>query len=343
MELFTNETYIDKIAVHHIGNPTLDETLTLSEKLLSLDEDTKSTLNDYFLNGFRSEIFYRFQEGGNGLSSSVNEAFEDAEAFLPCSVKFAQQLYDITNLPQIKLGDFYTVLFKNCQYNGQPTNALGLFKVENSEAFFNVNYQQEHIDLQLFSGFSLRKPDKGCLVLNLEKEAGYCISVFDSASRGAEARFWIDHFLQLTQKENDYFNTQQAISLCKDYITKELPKNFEVQKADQIDLLNRSMSFFKENTQFDMEEFSKEVIAQPEVIDNFQSYKENIQREKEVVIPQRFDLSAPAIKKEARVFKSVIKLDKNFHIYVHGNRELIEQGTDENGRKFYKIFYREEN
>ena len=40
---------------------------------------------------------------------------------------------------------------------------------------------------------------------------------------------------------------------------------------------------------------------------------------------------------------SIIKLDKNFHIYVHDSRELIEQGTDEHGRKFYKIYYNEES
>ena len=31
----------------------------------------------------------------------------------------------------------------------------------------------------------------------------------------------------------------------------------------------------------------------------------------------------------ARYFKSVIKLDSNFHIYVHGKREWIERGFDE--------------
>ena len=49
-----------------------------------------------------------------------------------------------------------------------------------------------------------------------------------------------------------------------------------------------------------------------------------------------------AVKKQARVFKSVLKLDKNFHIYIHGNRDLIEQGTDERGRKYYNIYYEEE-
>ncbi|HZK95596.1 MAG TPA: hypothetical protein VFC67_15425 [Prolixibacteraceae bacterium] len=42
------------------------------------------------------------------------------------------------------------------------------------------------------------------------------------------------------------------------------------------------------------------------------------------------------------MIKSIIKLAKNFHINVRGHRELIEQDVDKKGRKFYKIYYREE-
>jgi len=34
---------------------------------------------------------------------------------------------------------------------------------------------------------------------------------------------------------------------------------------------------------------------------------------------------------------------KNFHIYIHGRRDLIEKGTDESGKKFYKIYFEEEH
>jgi hypothetical protein len=56
-----------------------------------------------------------------------------------------------------------------------------------------------------------------------------------------------------------------------------------------------------------------------------------------------FNISAAALKKQSRVFKSVLKLDKNFHVYIHGDRELIEQGVDPDGRKFYKLYFREES
>ncbi|MCB0771369.1 MAG: nucleoid-associated protein, partial [Flavobacteriales bacterium] len=62
----------------------------------------------------------------------------------------------------------------------------------------------------------------------------------------------------------------------------------------------------------------------------------------EVDIQDNFEISAQAVKRQARIFKSVLKLDKNFHIYIHGDRNKIEHGVDESGRKFYKIYYEQE-
>jgi hypothetical protein len=83
-------------------------------------------------------------------------------------------------------------------------------------------------------------------------------------------------------------------------------------------------------------------MEQPEVIESFNQYKSAYQQEYDIDIVDDFSISDSAVKKQARIFKNVIKLDKNFHIYVHGDRNLIERGTDKNG-KFYKIYYREEN
>ena len=131
------------------------------------------------------------------------------------------------------------------------------------------------------------------------------------------------------------------MSMYKSFVTKEMPQQFEMSKADQADLLNRSVKFFKENENFEMQNFEDSVIRQPEVIQQFQTFKDTFSRENDFEIPESFDISDSAVKKQSRAFKSVIKLDKNFHIYVHGNRNLIEQGEDEKG-KFYKVYYKEE-
>jgi hypothetical protein len=80
-------------------------------------------------------------------------------------------------------------------------------------------------------------------------------------------------------------------------------------------------------------------LQDAEVIKSFHDYNKQFQQENEWQLADQFDISAIAVKKQQRIFKSVLKLDKNFHIYIHGNRELIEQGTDPDGRKFYKIYY----
>jgi len=62
-----------------------------------------------------------------------------------------------------------------------------------------------------------------------------------------------------------------------------------------------------------------------------------------VPLEDKFDISDQAVKRDFKVFKSVLKLDKNFHIYVHGRRDLIERGFDDDkGKKYYKVWFENE-
>lgn len=42
---------------------------------------------------------------------------------------------------------------------------------------------------------------------------------------------------------------------------------------------------------------------------------------------------------DGRYSKCVLKLDRNFHVYVHGKRDLMEIAKDENG-KYIKLRYK---
>jgi len=218
-----------------------------------------------------------------------------------------------------------------------------LFKSENKDTFLKVFSSGNGFEIESEKGVNINKLDKGCLIFNIEKENGYVVAIVDSVSRGAEAQYWVDDFLHVRPRRDEYHQTQNLLTLCKHFIVKELPQQFEVSKADQVDYLNRSVQFFKEKDKFEIQDFARQVINQPEVIESFNRFRQQYQQEQELEIPDQFTISESAVKKQSRVFKSVIKLDKNFHIYIHGNRQLIEQGVDENGRKFYKIYYNEEN
>jgi hypothetical protein len=150
--------------------------------------------------------------------------------------------------------------------------------------------------------------------------------------------------LNLKLIENDYVHTQNYIQFCKNFFEDKLGEVYETSRADEVDYLNKSQKYFQDKEVFDVKEFEREVIKQPEIIDLFHSYKEDYQENNEVKIHDEFDISEQAVKSNKKFLKSVIKLDKNFHIYIHGNKDYVERGVDEvQGLNYYKLFYKKES
>jgi hypothetical protein len=220
------------------------------------------------------------------------------------------------------------------------TEAIGIFKAENKIPFLQVDHQSFHLNYE--EGFNVEKLDKGCLVLNIDRENGYRVCIVDKANRAVDAQYWRDHFLQLSPCADNFNSTKEFLNLTKKFITKQVPEEFEVSKTDKIDLLNRSLDYFKTNEAFYKEDFETEVLQDENLIESFRNYDRNYRNEQGIEFDDHFAISDQAVKKQSRSFKSIIKLDKNFHIYVHGNKNLIEQGIDESGRKYYKIYFENE-
>jgi len=342
---FSEDSSIEKIAVHFAGNKLHDEGIRLSKSLLNTNDSIRSILVDYFLSPFKSQEYFTFYHESsldlNEVFVFISKIFDAPENLFEQSISLAKHLYEKSMHPNIKGGEFYTVYFNDCMINGVTVDAIGLFKSENKDTFLKVLPTGEGYLIESEQGINVHKLDKGCLIFNTEKENGYVVSVVDNTNKGAEAQYWIDDFLHLHERKDEYYNTRNLLSMCKSFVTKELPSQFDVSKADQVDLLNKSVKFFKEKDSFDMNEFANEVMAQPQIIDSFNSYKKSFQNEREIDIADSFTISESAVKKQARIFKSIIKLDRNFHIYIHGDRDLIEQGSDAKG-KFYKVYYKEE-
>ena len=86
------------------------------------------------------------------------------------------------------------------------------------------------------------------------------------------------------------------------------------------------------------------MLGDADVIESFRKYGKNAMAGKDFDVIDNFEISAQAVKRQARVFKSVLKLDKNFHVYIHGDRELIEKGFDEAmGKNYYKLYFNSES
>ncbi len=341
------DTKIEKLVLHHVGNKFNEENLVIGKTELNYTEEVEKDLLTYFLSSFKqNEYFNLHHETDLGLNEVYNYAtaiFDSPNELYDQSVNLAKHLFENSTHPKVKGGEFYVVYLKDCILEGELLDAVGLFKAENKDTFLKIRSGENGFEINSQQGFNINKLDKGCVIFNSEKSSGYVVSAIDNTNKGSEAKFWFDHFLQIQQRQDEYFQTENIIAFAKDFITKELPEQFEATKADQAHLLNRSAQYFKEQEEFDLSEFANTVIEQPDIIDSFNEYRSTYAREQAVPLDDGFQISSTAVKKKSRVFKSVIKLDKNFHIYVHGNRDLIERHTDENGKNYYKLYFDEEH
>jgi hypothetical protein len=343
------ESVIQSVSVHHVGNANLEEALKLSEAPLELDQEKLlSLLQTYFLSNFTTPEYHNFTFSNedftlNPIYKFASDIFEEPESFHENSIYIAQHLYQATQHPNIKPGDLYVAYFSTLPLNGQHTEAIGIFKSETKESYLKLKAYSNQFDLMADEGINIRKLDKGCLILNLEKDAGYKVLIVDNANR-SDAQFWKQTFLNVKPWSDAYHHTQQYMSMTREFVANQIAEEFNVSKADQIDLLNKSVNFFKNKEQFNQAEFEVEVLGDANVIESFRNYSNNFLSNAEVDIEDNFEISAMAVKRQARVFKSVLKLDKNFHIYIHGNRELIEKGFDEAvGKNYYKLYFDQES
>ena len=277
----------------------------------------------------------------NPLYQYASKHFENNKNFTDVSIHIAKHLYEIALHPQIKSGDLFVASFSNIIMGDILVKGIGIFKSENRQPFLKVNRNSEELMLNYDDGINIDKLDKGCVILNIDKDSGYRVCMVDKSNRSSEAQYWKENFLNLKPCADEYHYTKDFLTLTKNFVTKQITNEFEVNKADQIDLLNKSVEYFKKNEKFNKTEFENEVFQDDNVIKSFRNYNDIFQQENDTEIKNSFDISNQAVKKQSRVFKSVLKLDKNFHIYIHGDRQLIEQGIDSDGRNFYKIYYKE--
>jgi 37-kD nucleoid-associated bacterial protein len=336
-----------KIAVHKVGNESLDEGVILTNSLIELKDEALSNLFlKYFLTSFSDTELFEFHNDigveQNEIFTVAKKIFENSNSLLSQSKSIAQHLYSCSTHPKIKSGEIYVAYFKDIMLDDEVMEAVGIFKSESKDSFLKVDFDGKTSLVDYDEGTNTNKLDKGCLIFNSSNQK-YRVCIVDNANKSTEAQYWKDSFLQLKPIANEFHQTSQFLGIAKNFVTNQLDKEFELSKTDKIDYLNRSVEYFKTHENFDKVEFENEVFHHSEVIKSFQNFDDNYRQQNEIEITDNFYISPQAVKKQARVFKSVLKLDKNFHIYIHGNKEMIEQGVEKDGRKFYKIYYEQEH
>ncbi len=335
------EAQVEEFALHRIGSgeaPSVFSDFTVTLK----GEEEQEFLRKLFLKpfanmAFTSEFTHAVSLEYNVLHGLCTEIHSGKDLLL-CSEAIAKHLIDVSQHHNINGGDLYVAKFSAVQIGSAVHDAVGIYKFDEKEVFIESKLASGLIELSMKRGLGNSKPNKAVLVVFTEESP--TLFVIDDNNN---TDFWQKNFIDHRPKHDNVNSTSNVLDLTKSFITQQLPQDFVIAKADQIDLLNRSVQYFKSHSEFDKGEFAQEVFQDETAIRSFNQYSDRFQSENQVELADNFEISTHAVKRQARIFKSVLKLDKNFHIYIHGDRNRIEQGVDEQGRKFYKIYYDQES
>jgi len=339
---------LDRLITHHIGSRHEEDGIAISTETTHVNTASLDYILQYFLSPFEPIDFHHFTHSVglemNEVYTLASQVFDDFNTFQKVSESLASLVYESSDHPKVKPGELSIAYFNNIQFDDEIVDAIGIFKSENNVPFVKLNNQKSRYAINHDFGFELKGIDKGCLVFNTSKNLGYSVLVIDNARKFGDAKYWVENFLQLKPSSDAYHNTKDVLKITKDFVTKQISGGeFGLTKTDKIEMLNQTMDYFKNNESYNKEEFETQVFKNEEVRSSYQQYNQAVAKEKDIELEDNFDISAPAVQKQSRAFKSVLKLDKNFHVYIHGDKSKIERGIEEDGRKFYKIYYEKED
>ncbi len=292
----------------------------------------------------KAELYqFRQMQGDENDRYAVHQAvssyWADDMDFHALSKLLAMNLFQSANHHQVKSGEFILMALENVIFEDQLIRCLALIKSESKDSFITFADSASRIDLSHHHGILITKLDKAAIIYDVIREDGYRLSIVDRKNGRVEAQYWREHFLVCENVSDAFHYTKRYMNLTETYLKHKLEDEFQIDGADRANLIRRTADYFKSNDSFDEETYQKEVLQDDNVIHSFNQYKESSLLEFAEELPDSFPISHNAVKRYAKNFKSVLKLDKNFHIYIHGDRSMIESGSDSDGRKYYKLYF----
>ena len=132
---------IKYLSINFVGNKALEEGVFRSKHLVEhIDQFTKESLIQYFIEPFKTAEFYHFQHSSdinlNEVFSYASNIFESPKQLQKMAHNLTDFLYEKTNHSNIKSGEFYVCYFESITLDDKEMDAIGLFKSESKDLLF---------------------------------------------------------------------------------------------------------------------------------------------------------------------------------------------------------------
>jgi len=300
-------------------------------EMQDLDDWTGQLFNYFFLSHFPSD-----KEGGlnvnhdrfSDLKTALDAYFQDGELGKIHSQVSAKW----TEVSSASDEDafWFTVAWDNFSVDEYAGRAIGFFFAREKNNFLNMN----GTDPMILHGLPIKKPEFGCLFYP-DGMDGFTTFMLDSGKADAGGTAWSKVLFPFHQIVDDAFHAKQFFKMCKSFSEDVMVKEQQQPKENQVSFLSDSLQYTSDNKAVNFDNFKTEVLKEPAIIDAFDSYQEKYTEQRQWNPPDQFAVT-DAVQNQAKKFvKSIIKLDKNFHIYVHGNKERLEKGFDKDKKLHY--------
>ena len=326
--------YIKKATIQVVGNKTRGEGLSAALTLANVSESsdflTKLIEKSFTMDDMKCFTYIESLES-NPVYQFVSKIFDDEAAFLKQSVNIATFLYDQSVHPNIRSGELYVLLIE-CEYKKKVVEAIAILKSEKKDPFLATDNDGREISVRTIYGTGLKGLDKGCLILNIERENGYLISTVDNTNNGNDAQYWTDSFLHVTNCEDDYHQTVKLMEMCKGFVKQQA-------ELDGAIMAKKTANVFATGETIQVEMLADMICQKEEQKQEFAAFRQLFEKENggfadEVKVVKKTALRKPVTK------LTTLKLGADFEVKVLNPEAKIEGGVDKKSRKkYYTLYY----
>lgn len=328
------DSKLAQYVVHHVSETLVlgDEAFTQPEFMLEA-AFTQLAFNkvDYEQ---QHEFFHETDIGLNEVFTYANEIFDSENNFLKQTKHIAAHLQSVSQRSNIKSGDLFIGLFENCLWGSECKKVIAIVKIDEKEMFLDVKNEQDKMFVNGIDGINVKKINNVAIIMDMGPDVAP--AVFIKTKKKDDIVYWQERFLKIKVSDEQYHNTNLALTECRKIINKEEA----FTNTEKLGLLNKTLEYFKIEKEFQVDDYIETVFEGAD-----STPKDLIINS---VTPYETVISKSAIEKAEKSYKRKIKLDSNIEIQVNVRDideidELIEVGYDEaTNRKFYKIYFQEE-
>lgn len=325
-----------KIAtIQVVGNKTRGEGLSAASVLADVSESseflTKLVEKSFAMDDLKRFSYIESVEL-NPVYQFVSKMFDDKEAFLKQSVNIATFLYDQSVHPNIRNGELYVLLLE-CEYKKETVEAIAILKSEKKDPFLATDNDGREISVRTIYGTGLKGLDKGCLVLNVERENGYVVGTVDNTNNGSDAQYWTDSFLHVTNCDDDYHETVKLTEMLTAFSKQVAEQN----AAEGAVVAKKATELLKKGEAVQVEELTDKICATDEQREQFVTFRQEFE-DAHGEIADEVNVVAKAASRKPVTRMNMLRIGDVFEVKVLTPEARMEQGKDDAGR-YWKLYW----